>query len=274
MRSRGSSSGGSGREPASRARRERTPPEADHGDGGAVGGGLGNDAPRPRALPGCLAAHSRIPGHRRRLGGVSIEQRRDADAAGTPRRAAQTRQLDEHRERGDSRPAAEQCDGRAAVPPVARTSSTSRTRLPGPNGILLHLERRRAVLEVVGLGVHVAGQLALLAHRDEADTEVGREGGSEKNPRASTPTTGRRGPGRSTPARSQPSTKARRVRQQRRDVAEGDAGTGQSARPARGPSSRSAAARSNSVTLLALAAAASCGCWRWSVDTRRSSWPG
>src|SRR6266550_3506117 len=42
---------------------------------------------------------------------------------------------------------------------------------PGFDRVLVHLERRRAVLEVVLDAHHVARQLAELAHRDESDAE-------------------------------------------------------------------------------------------------------
>ena len=56
----------------------------------------------------------------------------------------------------------------AAVPPVARTSSTIRTRSPGLDRVVPDLQDGLAVLEDVGLDQRRAGQLALLAHGHES----------------------------------------------------------------------------------------------------------
>ena len=59
----------------------------------------------------------------------------------------------------------------AAVPPVARTSSTISTRSSACRRVAVHLEHVVAVLELVAVGVRVPGQLALFAHGHEAGPE-------------------------------------------------------------------------------------------------------
>ena len=66
------------------------------------------------------------------------------------------------------------------MPPVASTSSTISTRVPGANGVGVHGQRLGAVLEVVGDRHHRPGQLAGLADRDEAGTEGERHRGREQ----------------------------------------------------------------------------------------------
>src|SRR5207244_13100234 len=52
----------------------------------------------------------------------------------------------------------------------------------GGDGVLVDLEHGRAVLELVLLALAVPGELAFLAHRDEASTEVIGDGRSEDEP--------------------------------------------------------------------------------------------
>ena len=66
-----------------------------------------------------------------------------------------------------------------AVPPVARTSSTIKNPLSRFDPVLVDLERRRAVLEVVLRRLRLPGKLVLLSHGDEPGAEVIGHGGRE-----------------------------------------------------------------------------------------------
>ncbi len=57
------------------------------------------------------------------------------------------------------------------MPPVAIRSSTSSTRSPGVDRVLVHLDDVDAVFERVVLADRPPGQLALLAERHEAGAE-------------------------------------------------------------------------------------------------------
>ena len=72
----------------------------------------------------------------------------------------------------------------AAVPPVARTSSTIQHSVVGvQDRVAVHLEHVVAVLELVAVGVRVPGQLALFAHGHEAGPELCRRiGAARMNP--------------------------------------------------------------------------------------------
>ncbi len=67
----------------------------------------------------------------------------------------------------------------AAVPPVASTSSTMRTRAQRAARVVVNLERVGAVLERVFLPARPAGQLAGFAHRHEASSEPLRDWAAE-----------------------------------------------------------------------------------------------
>ena len=76
------------------------------------------------------------------------------------------------------------CPAARAVPPVASTSSTISTRARCRQAVAMALERVRAVLQVVGFGHPLPGQLARLPGRDEARAEAGRHGPAQDEARA------------------------------------------------------------------------------------------
>ena len=69
-----------------------------------------------------------------------------------------------------------------AVPPVASTSSMTRTRSPACERVGVHLEGLLAVLQLVADRAGLPGQLAGLAHGHEADPERERHGCREDEP--------------------------------------------------------------------------------------------
>ena len=58
------------------------------------------------------------------------------------------------------------------VPPVAIRSSTSMTLSPGLKGVLVQLDRSRAVFQFVVFHQGVEGQFALLAHQHQRGVQL------------------------------------------------------------------------------------------------------
>ena len=111
----------------------------------------------------------------------------------------------------------------AAVPPVASTSSTISTPIPGPDGVVVHLQHIRAVLERILDAVPRRRQLPGLRMGTSPASSAIAIGAPSRKPRASIDTT------RETPRprngaamRSDGLPEQPGVEQQRRDVLEDD----------------------------------------------------